>query len=151
MTLFLNFFLAVLVQAPAPAPTVVVGLNDGRQIVLENPEFTGFIYGRGPDALVIYRDNKTHGTSPVSAIARIDFHEYKRGPFPITITLKNGQRIEAFSERSNFVTVKGNNGAGTVFIKHPDPIATTLRIRTTPPNRKNDLTIQYLEFPFSTE
>jgi hypothetical protein len=151
MRLFLNFFLAVFIQIPAPAPSVVVGLNDGRQIVLENPEFTGFIYGRGPDALVIYRDNKTHGTAPLSAVARIDFHEYKRGPLPIAITLKNGQRIEVLSDRANFVTVKGNNGAGTVFIKHPDPIATTLQIRTKPPNRQNDLTIQYLEFPFSTE
>jgi hypothetical protein len=142
----------MLLQTPPPVPAVVVGLTDGRQVVLADPEFTGFMYGRSAQAVLTYRSDKIHGLLSVDAIARIDFGEYnKNEPFAMTITLKNGQKLQAWPERSNFLTVRGNNGTGTVLIKHPDPVATPLRLTGKRPNRKNDLTIQYLEFPAPTE
>ena len=152
MILLGNFFLVLLLQTPAPVSTVVVGLIDGRQVVLDNPEFLGFIHGRGPEAVLAYQGDKIHGRLPASAISRIDFAEYnKEEPFAMTITLKNGQKLNVRPEMSRYLTVRGNNGNGTVYINHPDPISTVLRLSTKKPNRKNDLTIQYLEFPAPTE
>jgi len=45
--------------------------------------------------------------------------------------------------------VRGKTDFGIVTIKHPDPLSVPLRITTRSPNRKNNLTIQYLEFPTS--
>jgi len=47
------------------------------------------------------------------------------------------------------VTVRGKTNFGIVTIKHPDPLSAPLRLSTRSANRKNDLTIQYLEFPTS--
>jgi hypothetical protein len=45
--------------------------------------------------------------------------------------------------------IRGKTDFGTVTIKHPDPLSTALRITNRSPDRKNDVTIQYLEFPAS--
>ena len=147
---FLNLILALLLQAAPPAPSqrVVVGLLDGRQLVLENPEFAGFIEGRKGDAVLMYRQEKVHGELVLKTIARIDFGAYRKGqPFPLTVTLKNGQKLEVHSEHRDFVVLKGATDAGTVTIKHPDPISSPVKLTTQKPDRRHDLTIQYLEFP----
>lgn len=154
MTMILNLLLVLLLQAPAPAParanTVVVGLEGGQQLVIENPAFTGFIESRDGDAVLLYRQENFHGELSVKAISRIEFGEYRKGkPFAMTVTLRNGNKLEVESERRDFVMVKGKADIGTVTIKHPDPMSSTVKITTRRPNRKNDLTIQYLEFPAS--
>lgn len=145
--MILSFLLMFLLQTPA-SQTVVVGLGDGQQLVVENPEFAGFIEGRSGDAVLMYRQQTFHGEMPMRAIARIEFGAYKKGqPFPMTVTLKNGQKLEVVSERRDFVTLKGRTEFGTVTIKHPDPVSAPVKLGTKKPNRKDDLTIQYLEFP----
>jgi hypothetical protein len=132
----------------APGQIVLVGLGDGRQLIVTSPEFTGFIEGRGGEAVLMYRQENFHGEMPMSAISRIEFGEYRRNrPFPLTVTLKNGQKLEVQSERRDFVMLRGRTDFGTVTVKHPDPLASPVRLTTKKPNRKNDLTIQYLEFP----
>jgi len=85
---------------------------------------------------------------PIKTISRIDFGRYIKGkPFPMTVTLRNGEKLQVESERRDFVTLKGKTDFGTVTINHPDPISTPLRLTTRKPNRKKDLTIQYLEIP----
>lgn len=150
MNLALSLFLALLVQTPAPSQKVIVGLDDGQKLVLENPEFSGFIEGRSGEAVLMYRQKNFHGEITMKTISRIDFGAYKKGkPFSLTVMLKNGQKIEVQSEHRDFVILKGQTDVGTVTIKHPDPIATPVKLTTKRPNRKNDLTIQYLEFPAS--
>lgn len=145
--MILSFILLFLLQTPA-GQTVVVGLGDGQQLVVENPEFSGFIEGRSGDAVLMYRQANFHGEMPMRSISRIEFGAYKKGqPFPLTVTLKNGQKLEVVSERRDFVTLKGRTEFGTVTIKHPDPVSSPIQLGTKKPNRKNDLTIQYLEFP----
>jgi hypothetical protein len=145
-----NLILIFLLQAPPLGQKVVVGLLDGRQIVMDNPEFTGFIEGRNGDAILMYRQQKFHGEMPMKTISRIDFGEYEKGkPFSLTVTLRNGQKIQVESERRAFVTLKGNTDLGTVTIKHPDPTLPPVKLTTKKSNRKNDLTIQYLEIPAS--
>lgn len=147
--LMLNVFL-LLFLFQAPAQTVVVGLGDGRQLVLTNPEFTGFIEGRGGEAVLMYRQENFHGEMPLNTVSRIEFGEYKRGrPFPLVVTLRNGQKLEVQSERREFVMLKGKTDFGSVTIRHPDPLSSMVQLSTKKPNRKNDLTIQYLEFPTS--
>jgi hypothetical protein len=145
-SLLLLFFL----QAPS-GPTVIVGLDDGRQLIVENPEFSGFIEGRNADAVLMYRQANFHGEMPMRSISRIEFGTYRNGkPFLMTVTLRTGQKLEVESERRDFVTLKGRTTFGNVTINHPDPVSGPLRFntkRTT--NRKDDLTIQYLEFPGS--
>ena len=144
--------LLLLLQTPAiPASqTVIVGLGDGQKLVIENPEFSGFIEGRNGAAVLMYRQQNFHGEMPMSAVSRIEFREYKRGqPFPMTVTLKNGQKLEVQSERRDFVTLKGRTQFGSVTINHPDPVSSPVSLSTRKPNRKNDLTIQFLEFPGS--
>jgi len=147
MSFILNAFLMLWLQTPG---AVVVGLEDGQKLVVEDPEFSGFIEGRGDQAFLIYRQEKFHGQMPLNAVSRIDFGKYKRGEsFPLTVTLKSGKKLEVQSERRYFVMVRGKTDFGNVTIKHPDPISAPLRLSTASPNRKNDLTIQYLEFPTS--
>jgi hypothetical protein len=150
----LNALLLLWLQVPAPAaaavPVVVVGLGDGQQIVLNSADFSGFIDGHNRDAVLMYRHEDFHGEMPLNTVSKIEFGAYQRGkPFPITVTLRNGQKLEIQAERRNFVMVRGKTDFGSVTIKHPDPISAPVRIRTKAPNRKNDLTIQYLEFPAS--
>jgi hypothetical protein len=149
-TFSLSLLFALLLQTPPPAQTVIVCLLDGQQIVMENPEFTGFIQGRSADAVLIYRHNGFHGEMPVSKISRIEFGPYQKGgPFAMLVTLRNGEKLNVLSEYRGYVMVRGNTEAGSVTIKHPDPISTPIKLSTRKPNRKNDLTIQYLEFPAS--
>ena len=148
----LNALLLLGLQIPVPvvAPTVVVGLGDGQQIVLNTADFSGFIEGRNRDAVLIYRQDNFHGEMPLNTVSKIEFGAYKRGqPFPMTVTLRSGQKLEVQSERRDFVMVKGKTDFGSVTIKHPDPISPALRLSSKKPNRKDDLTIQYLEFPTS--
>jgi hypothetical protein len=65
------------------------------------------------------------------------------------VTLKSGEDLEVESERRDYVEIKGRSEFGTVTIKHPDPLSVPVKITTRKPNRKRDLTIQYLEFPAS--
>ncbi len=120
------------------------------KVTIDNPEFTGFIDGRNGDAVLIYRERTFHGEIPVKTISRIEFGEYKKGkPFAMKVTLRNGDELDVESERRDFVEIKGKSEFGTVTIKHPDPISAPLKISVGKPNRKKDLTIQYLEFPAS--
>jgi hypothetical protein len=146
MTLLLNVVLLFWLQAAAPR--VIVGLVDGQQLVVEGPQFSGFIQTRGADSALKYRQQNFHGSLDLKAIARIDFGKYdKDEPFALTITLRNGQKIEVMSEGPKFVTVTGSTDVGTVTVKHPDPISGELRASTSKPNRSRDLKITYLEFP----
>jgi hypothetical protein len=137
------------VQTPAPRVLrVVVGLADGQQLIVEDPQFSGIIQGRATDALLTYRQDKFHGKMPVTSASRVEFGEYKKGqPFSLTITLRNGQKLQVESERYDYLTIIGKTDVGTVTIKHPDPVAVPLRLSKKSANRKADLTIQYLEFP----
>lgn len=144
-----RLILIALFQAPV-TPAVIVALNDGQKLLVENPEFSGFIESRNGEPVLMYRQENFHGEITLSAISRIEFREYRRGrPFALSLTLRNGQKLEVQSERRNFVSVKGRTEFGNVTINHPDPPSSSLRPSTSKPNRKNDLTIQYLEFPGS--
>ena len=144
----LNLSLMLLLQAPATTNQVVVGLIDGQKVVVHNPKFNGFIRGQDGEIVLTYRLNHVHGQMPASVICKIEFGFYnKRRPFPMTVTLKNGQRLEVEGTGSNYVTLDGDTDIGAVRIKHPDPISTPLRLTKKIPNRSRDLSIQYLEFP----
>jgi len=147
----LNLLIALLLQAPVPAPPLkVVVMTGGQQVVIENPEFTGFIQGRSADAVLVYRQQTVRGRMPVGLIAKIELGEYRKGqPIAMTVTLKDGQSLKLESDQQKFVMLKGKTELGTVTIKHPDPISGPLRLSTKPRDRKRDLTIQYLEFPAS--
>ena len=146
----LNLVLVLLLQTLTVGQKVVVGLGDGQQIVMENPEYAGFIEGRNGDAVLMYRQQNFHGEMPLKTISRIEFGEYKKGkPFPMTVTLRNGQKLEVQSERRDFVTLKGKTDFGTITIKHPDPTSAPVKLSTKKPNRKKDLSIHYLEIPAS--
>jgi hypothetical protein len=150
--LVLNLFLGLLLQAPAPVEKVVVGLLDGREIVIENPEFSGFIQGRGNAAVLNYRQQKIHGRMQAKTISRIEFGPYrKEGPFVMTLMLKDGQKLLVESEWQDYLMLRGNTVLGPVMIKHPDPISPPLQMSTKKPDRQKDLTIRYLEFPASSE
>ncbi len=134
----------------AAGQTVIVGLDDGMIVKVENPEFTGFIDGRSGDAVLMYRERNFHGEMPLKTISRIEFGPYKRGrPFPMKVTLRNGDQLDVESERRDFVEIRGKSEFGTVTIKHPDPVSVPVKLTTRKPDRKKDLTIQYLEFPAS--
>jgi hypothetical protein len=149
---FVNLLIALLLQTPLTAGRVVAGLIEGRQVVVDDPEYSGFIEGRGAGAVLMYRRHRVQGQMPVSAISRIDFLAYRKGmPFALAVTLKNGQKVEVQADGPNFVTVKGKSDIGTVLIRHPDPISPPLRLTTTKPDRAKDLTIRYLEFPAPSE
>jgi hypothetical protein len=141
-------------QAPAPtsapatqvAPAVVIGLIDEQQLVVENPEFLGFIESRPEGSVLMFRQEKFRGEILLSAVQRIDIGYRKGEPFPLTVTLKNGQKLEVQANRRDFVTIKGRTEFGTITINHPEPVSTTVKITTRRPDRQNDLTIRYLEF-----
>jgi len=147
MMFILNLFLMFMLQIQAP--TVIVGLVDEQRLVIENPQFSGFIETRDAgEAFLLYRQENFHGEISVRSLSRIDFGEYRKGkPFAMTLTLKNGQKVEVQSGRRDFVMVKGRTDIGTVTVKHPDPLASEVRLSTRKPDRKDDLTIRYLEFP----
>src|SRR5438034_9357508 len=126
MMVLLNLALFLVFQNPAPpaAPRVVVGLVDDQQLVVENPKFSGFIETRDRDgeAVLMYRQEHFHGELSISSVSRIDFGEYKKGkPLDLTVTLRNGQKLEVQAERRDYVTVQGKTDVGTITIKHPDP------------------------------
>ncbi len=149
MTLLLNLILFFGLQEPAVPPPlhVIVGLVDGQQLLVENPQFSGFIETRGNDAGLKYRQDNFHGNLTVKSISRLDFEGYKKGkPFRLTVTLKSGQKIQVESEGPKFLVVKGQTDVGTVTIKHPDPTSSPVKITTKGPNRRRDLKITYLEF-----
>jgi hypothetical protein len=111
--------------------TVLVGLTNNTQVTINDAQFTGFIESR-PDgtAVLRYQQEKLHGVMPVDSIARIDFG-YRRGePFPLSVTLRSGQKLEVWSEARNFVRVRGATETGEVVIVHPDPISIPLRLST---------------------
>src|SRR5689334_19093596 len=103
----LSLLLAMLLQAPAPAPKIVVGLISGQQVVINDPEFTGFIQGRSMDAVLVYRQQQIHGEMPTRAIARIDFGAYRKGqPATLFLTLRDGRKLEVQTERKHFVMLR---------------------------------------------
>jgi hypothetical protein len=147
LILFLGLHAQAPIPEPAPAPQVIVGFVDGQQLLVEDPQFSGFIETRGANAGLKYRHNTFRGDLDLKSISRIDFGEYRRGePFRLSVTLKNGQRVQVQSDGPKFLIVKGRTDVGTVIIKHPDPISSAVRLTTNPPNRRRDLTITYLEF-----
>jgi hypothetical protein len=98
----------------------------------------------------MYHQGDFHGEMPLKTIARIEFGVYKRGrPFSMTVTLRSGQTLQVESERRDFVSLRGKTDFGTILIKQPDPISPPTELTTKKPNRKKDLTIQYLEIPTS--
>ena len=141
----LSFLLMFLFQTPQ---TVIVGLDDGMKVTFEAPDFSGFIEGKGADAVLLYHEKTFHGEMPLKTISRIEFGPYKKGkPFRLKITLRNGDELDVESERRDYVTIRGKTDFGVVTIKHPDPQSAPLELTTRAPNRKKGLTIQYLEFP----
>ncbi len=128
---------------------VVVGLTDGQQLSIANPVFGGFIETRAEgEPFLLYRQANLHGEISTRSVARIDFEKYKKGkPLSMKVTLKNGQTMEVQSDRRDFVTLKGGSNIGMITVRHPDPISPEMKLSTRKPNRKDDLTIQYLEFP----
>jgi hypothetical protein len=144
----LNLLIVLLLQAPVAMKVVV--MTGGQQVVIENPEFSGFIQGRSADAVLVYRQQTVRGRLPVSLIFKIELGEYRRGqPVAMRVTLKDGQTLKLESDQQEFVTLRGKTELGTVTIKHPDPVSGPLRLSTKPSDRRKDLTIQYLEFPAS--
>jgi hypothetical protein len=148
--MILNLFLALMLQTPAPGQIILVGLLDGKELTVQDPEFSGFIAGRSGDAVLMYRQGDFHGEMPLKTIARIEFGAYKRGrAFSMTVTLRTGQTLQVESERRDFVLLRGKTDFGTILIRQPDPISTPPEVAIKRPNRKKDLTIQYLEIPTS--
>jgi hypothetical protein len=87
---------------------------------------------------------------PLKDISRIQFGPYKKGqPFSMIVTLRNGQTVHLESERRNYISLRGKTELGSVLINHPDPLSAPVKLTTHPSNRKQDLTIQYLEIPAS--
>ena len=126
--------------------TVLVGLTNNTQVSVTDPQFFGFIETRDGRTFLRYQQDKLHGEMPVENIARIDFG-YRRGqPFPLTLTLRDGRKLEVQSEYKNYVKLRGVTAVGEVWISHPDPVTVPLRLMSRAPNREDDLTIQFLEF-----
>jgi hypothetical protein len=147
MTLLFNLILFLGLQEPAAPSQVIVGLVDGQQLLVQDPHFSGFIETRGTDAGLKYRQDRFHGDLDLKSVSRVDFAEYQRGrPFHLTVTLRNGQKVQVESDGPKFLVVKGKTDDGTVTIKHPDPISSVVKVTTKAPNRKRNLTIRYLEF-----
>ena len=150
--LITKLFLLLMLQTPAPAPgrTIVVGLRNSQQLVVQDPQFTGFIDGHNGDALLMYREGDFHGLIPLKNVSRIEFGPYRKGePFAMTVTLRSGQTLCVHSEGSNYVSLRGKTDVGFVTIKHPDPISAPVKLTTHKADREKDLTIQYLEIPAS--
>src|SRR5262249_34776362 len=146
--MILNLLLVLLLQAlqvpqipPPPPPvsstaslTVVVGLNDGMRLTVQDPEFSGFIEGRSGDAVLMYRERDFHGDMPLKTVSRIEFGLYRRGkPFPLKVMLRNGEQLDVESERRDFMTLRGRTDFGIVTVRHPDPVSAPLRVTTRKP------------------
>ena len=121
----------------------------GKKLSIENPKFNGFIRGQDGEIVLAYRQNHVHGLMPDERHFenRVRLLRQRHRPFPMTVTLRNGQKARGRRDGSNYVTVNGDTDIGTVRIKHPDPISTPLRLSNDIPNRRKHLSIQYLEFP----
>src|SRR5688572_17114883 len=143
-----GLILGLVLLLQTQVPMVVVGLLDGQQLALTNPNFTGFIESRdGGEPVLIYRQKNFRGELKLSSIQRIDL-AYRNGrAFLLKVTLRTGQTLEVESTARDFVTVKGMTDHGPITVNHPDPISPAMRLSTKAPNRKDHLTIQYLEFP----
>src|SRR5437879_4739951 len=103
--MLIRFVLMLLLQAPQD---VVVGLNDGMRVTVETPDFSGFIEGKGADAVLLYHVKTLHGEMPLKTISRIDFGRYQKGkPFQLKVTLRNGNELDVESERREFLTIRG--------------------------------------------
>ncbi len=127
--------------------TVLVGLINGNQVTIQDAQFLGFLESRDDgQTFLFYRQGAIHGQLSAESIARIDLGYRKGQPFPLTVTLKNGERMDLFSDRRDFVRIRGTGLTGGVTVQHPDPVAPPLRLTTRPANRADDLTIQFLEF-----
>lgn len=148
----LNLLLVLLLQTPTTTPglRISVGLQDGHEITVQDPVFSGFIEGHSGEAVLTYREGRIHGEVPLKNVSRIEFGRYKKGkPFSLTVTLRNGQVLQVETERRNFVTLRGITDSGVVTIKQPDPPSGPVELDSNKANRKKDLTIQYLEIPTS--
>jgi len=128
MTWILSLLVVSLLQQPPPVEQVVVGMLDGSQVTIANPEFTGFIQGHFPDAVLIYRLQSVHGQMPLKTISKLEFGPYEKGrPFAITVTLKNGEKLQVESERHDYITLAGKTNLGLVRIKQPGPFPRNAR------------------------
>ena len=148
--MLVSILLMFLLQAPAPVvkSAVLVGLRDGQQLAIDNPQFTGFIGSReGSEPVLLYRQKKFRGELKLSLVQRIDFIYTRDLTHEFNVTLRNGQKLTVEAEGRDFLTIKGDTDSGSVSIRHPDPISTVVRLTTKKTNREKDLTIQYLEFP----
>jgi hypothetical protein len=146
-----SLIFAFFLQAQAATPekvSVVVGLLDGQQLLVEDPHFTGFIESRDDgNVVLLYREKQFRGEMNLTAIQRIDFSYTSGEPFHLSVTLKNGQKLNVNSDRRDYLIVKGSTETGSVLIQHPDPTSTVVRMSSRKTDRRKDLTIQYLEFP----
>jgi hypothetical protein len=144
-----NLLLVLMLQVPAPVPEpgrkVVVCLDGGQTVTVQDPEFSGFIDGHNGDAILMYRQGHIHGRMPLKTVSRIEFEPYQKGkPFFLAVTLRTGEILHVESEYRDHVTVRGKTEIGTVTIQHPDPVSTPVQLNKKT-NRIKDLTIQYLE------
>jgi hypothetical protein len=142
-----NLLLVLVFQVPAAGGRVVVGLDGGQIVTVQDPEFFGFIDGHSGDAILMYRQGHIHGQMPLKTVARIEFEPYQKGkPFSMAVTLRTGEILHLESEHRDHVTVRGRTDLGIVTIRHPDPVSTPVQLGKKT-NRTKDLTIQYLEIP----
>src|SRR5690349_9034164 len=137
--MMLNFSLLILLmlQTPGAGRQVIVGLLNGQQVLVQDPEFSGFIEGHNGEALLIYREGPLYGEMPLKNVSRIDIGPYEKGrPYLLmTVTLRDGQMLRLESARHAFISVRGKTEFGAVRINHPDPISAPVKIRTKPANR----------------
>ena len=132
---------------PVLLSTVLACLTNGSQVTIQDPQFTGFIETRGEgQAFLLYRQDGLRGEISTDRISRIVFG-YQRGrPFPLVVTLKDGQSLQVQSNRRDFLQIRGMGPNGTVMLQHPDPLSVPLKLTTHSPDRLHDLTISCLEF-----
>lgn len=145
LSLILLFFLSP-PQTTTATPVVGVGLTNAQEVVVQNPQFSGFIESRPDGSVLMFRQEKLRGEIMLSTIQRIDIGYTKGAGFPLTVTLKNGQKLEVEANRREFLTIKGKTEFGTITINHPDPISAPVSVIDRKPDRTKDLTIRYLEF-----
>lgn len=140
-----SLFLVLMIQAHAAGEKVVVGLDGGQTVTVQDPQFSGFIDGHNGEAILMYRQGHIHGQMPLKTVARIEFEPYQKGkPFALAVTLRTGEILHLESERRDYVTVRGTTNLGFVTIHHPDPVSPPVQLDKKI-DRKKALTIQYLE------
>ncbi len=145
LSLILMLFLTP-AQTPAAASVVGVGLTNAQEVVVQNPQFSGFIESRPDGSVLMFRQEKIRGEILLSTIQRIDLSYTKDGVFPLTVTLKNGEKLEVEANRRDFLTIRGRTELGSITINHPDPITAAVGFLNRNRDRTKDLTIRYLEF-----